>query len=131
MSDIIIKTTSLKAYDALFTMAENYGKSKEYPEYLWNALLNNEELMSEFIYYLEHGTLQDKMRVSGYALTDLYVFEIGSFNLFVNDVGKNNADCNKDLIIMDTFTLMARLIDYPEEIIKRLNEGRGMDKGFV
>lgn len=131
MSDIIIKTTNLKAYDALFTMANMYGKSEDYAEYLWAAMLNNEELMKEYIYYLEHGNLLDNMKVCGYTLTDLYVFQIGSYNLFVSDIGKNNSECNKDLIIMDTFMLMAKLINNPDEVINKMNEGRGMDKGFV
>lgn len=130
MSDIIINTTNLKAYEALFVMAAQFGKDKSYPEYLWNAMLDNEELMQEFIYYIEHGAILDKMKIHGYALTDLYVHQIVSYNLFVSDVGKNNSDCNKDLILMDTFTMMAKLIDNPDAVIKQLNEGRGMDKGL-
>lgn len=131
MSDIIIKTTNLKVYDAVFTMAEAYGKEKEYAEYLWNKLLSSQELMDEFIYYLEHGALLDKMKVEGYTLTDIYVYQITNYNLFISDIGKNSKSCNKDFVVMDTFYLMGKMLDEPEDVISRMNEGKGMDKGFV
>lgn len=128
MSDIIINTTSLKAFDALSTMSQLYGKEEGYADRLWQCMLDNNELMEEFIYYLEHGMILDKMKVSGYSLTDLYVFEIENFNLLITNLGKNSNDCNKDLMVLNTFYRMSELIENPEAMIRKLNEGRGMDK---
>lgn len=127
MTDIIINTTNIKVYEAIFELAKVYNRSDDEAQLLWEELLNSDEFMYEFVYYLEHGELNDKMQKYGFALSDIYVYQIGHYNLFISDIGKNYASCNKDAIVFDTFITMARLIKEPDSIIEKLSADLGND----
>ncbi len=46
------------------------------------------------------------------------------------DIGKNYGDCDKEALVLDTFAMMVELKKDPDPIIRRLEEGLGMDKLF-
>lgn len=130
MSDIIINTTAIKSFAALNELSEMLDIGDTERDYLWDALGQNEDFMYEFVYYLEHGTIKDNIRVEGYSLTDLYVDRLQHFNLYVADIGKNSGECDKDRIVLETFIIMAGLIKEPESTLEKLTKEKGMDKGF-
>ena len=127
MSDIIINTTNLKTYESIMEMSKMYGQTPEDANLLWNQLLTNDAFMYEFIYYLEHGSLCDKLRVHNFTLSDIYVYQIGHYNLFISDIGKNYASCNKNAIVFDTFITMAKLIADIDLILDKLTRSLGND----
>lgn len=128
MADIIINTTSLNAYHSLMEMAKVFNRNEEEADYIWSALIANSDFMYEFVYYLEHGCLYDKLKIQGHSLTDIYVYHIGHYNLFISDIGKNNAACNKNAIVYDTFLTMAKLILNPSDTLAMLEKDLGQDK---
>lgn len=74
MSGILYDARKVMAYQRLIQLGEYAGKSSDFLENLWTGLLPDEELMKEFMYYLDHHTLLDQVKCRGYALTDLYVW---------------------------------------------------------
>ena len=127
MANLIIDTTKIKVFERLKYLAEATGKDPAFADSLWESLLKYEDLYDEFVFYLENGNIRDGIVFRGYSLIDLYVHRIDCYNI-VNDTGKNTAACNKESMILETFKAMADLKDNPEEFIRRMNEGRGMDK---
>ena len=85
------------------------------------------ELMQEFAYYVDNQTLLDQIKCEGYGLTDLYVWQVERYNL-MQDYGKNGAECNKVAMVLDSLYMMAQMKKNPEEYVKRLNSGLGMDQ---
>ena len=43
------------------------------------------------------------------------------------DIGKNGSECSKEWLILETFMEMTKLMASPDEYIKKLDAGRGMD----
>lgn len=127
MANIILCTGKLKVYEDLKYLCNFTGKDEEFLSLLWEGLSSNEELYEEFAYYLDHHSIKDEITIEGYSLTDLYVYMIENYNL-LNDTGKNTAACNKEAIVLESFMGMVKLIKNPSEYIKKLEEGRGMDK---
>lgn len=127
MANIILCTAKLKIYEDLKYLCEFTGKDQSFLETLWNAMSENENLFEEFAYYIDNHCLKDEMKVSGYSLTDLYIHMIENYNL-LNDTGKNTILCNKEAMVLETFMGMWKLMQNPEEYIKKLQEGRGMDR---
>lgn len=127
MANIIFDTTRIKVFENLKYLAEATGKDSDFVNMLWEGLLKYEKLYEEFVFYLEHRTIKDELKVNGYSLLDLYVHRIDCYNI-VNDTGKNTEACNKESMILETFKAMVELMDNPEEYIRKMNEGRGMDK---
>lgn len=127
MANIILCTGKLKVYEDLKYLCEFTGKDQTFLDTLWEALSASDSLYEEFAYYIDNHSLKDEISVSGYSLTDLYIHMIENYNL-LNDTGKNTIRCNKEAMVLESFMGMWKLIQNPEEYIKKLQEGRGMDR---
>ena len=126
MSQIIYDTEKIKAYEGLKMLCEYTGKPESWCNELWLAMLTDYELYREFIYFLEHHSFADHMKVSGYSLTDFYVWQLERYNL-TRDIGKNPESCNKEEMVLQAFQTMAAMKKDPDYYIRKLDEGSGMD----
>jgi len=127
MAGILYDARHIKAYEALMELCGLAGESAEWGDALWKELLQDQELMEEMVYYLEHHCLNGKASVEGYTLIDLFVWEMDIYNL-IADSGKNTASCNKETMVLRAFRAMTEMKKDPERYRKRLSEGFGMDK---
>ncbi|MCQ2522932.1 MAG: hypothetical protein MJ123_01220 [Lachnospiraceae bacterium] len=126
MANIILCTGKLKVYEDLKYLCEFTGKGDDFRDSLWEALSNWEELYDEFAYYIDNHALKDQLSILGYSLTDLYIHMIENYNL-LNDTGKNTFLCNKEAMVLESFMGMWKLKENPQEYVKKLEAGRGMD----
>ena len=124
---IVVETTKFKIRGYLGDICEYAGMSEEWTDELWLELLSDEELYNEFIYYLENHTFLDKMKVAGYELSDIYVWQMDKYNL-IREIGKNPTTCNKETMVMNAFMCMAQMKRDPDTFIKRIESGRGNDR---
>ena len=127
MAGIMFDARRVKVYEGLKELCEYTGETQQWCDGLWEELMMNHDLFQEFVYYLEHHMLTENVKCEGYSLIDLYVWQMDKDNL-IHDTGKNTADCNKERMILHAFDMMAGMKKNPEVFVKKLNEGRGMDK---
>ena len=127
MNGIVYDARRIKAYEGFYQLGEYAGKENVWLDALWEEIVSDEGMMKEFMYYLDHHTLLDEMKCEGYALTDLYVWQMELSNLR-QDTGKNTAACNKDKLVLHALKTLLDMKKNPEEYLKKLNEGRGLDK---
>lgn len=124
---ILYDARKVKAYESLLMVGKAVGFEEEWCDRLWAEIILSEELYEELVYYLENHSLVEKMKCYGYSLIDLYVWQMNRYNV-IGDCGKNTATCNKDRMVLKAFYDMALMQKDPEGFIKKLTEGRGMDK---
>ena len=79
------------------------------------------------VFYLEHHYLTERVKCCGYSLIDLFVWQMNKYNI-IGDSGKNTDACNKDRMVLKAFHDMVQMRKEPESFVKKLTEGRGMDK---
>lgn len=127
MAQIILDSEKIKAYEGLKMLCEYAGKPRKWRDELWLNMLSDYELYKEFVYYLEHHSLADYMKVEGYSLTDFYVWQMEKYNL-ASDSGKNTERCNKEEMVLQAFKAMAGMKKNPDYYKRKLSEGSGMDK---
>lgn len=127
MNGIVYDARRIRAYEGFLVLGDYAGKDKEWLDKLWEELVMDEGLMSEFMYYLDHHTLKDEVKCRGYALTDLYVWQMNRYNL-IRDIGKNTSCCNKEAMVLGAFRTMLDMQKDPDTYVRRLTEGRGMDQ---
>ncbi len=123
---ILYDARKVKALGFLQDICEYAGLSTEWSDELWGAMLEDQNLYDEFVYYAEHHTFRDEYKIGGYALSDLYVWMMDKYNL-IREIGKNPTGCNKETMVMNAFMTMAKMKSDPEGYIKRLESGRGND----
>jgi len=124
---IILDARRILAMEALEDLGAYAGREKAWLDDLWQELIQQPALMKEFMYYIDHHTFLDEFRILGYAMTDLYVFQMSRYNL-IRDAGKNGPQCNKEFLALGAFADMAAMIKEPEKYEKKLSNGTGMDR---
>ena len=123
---IILDARRIKAYDTLNEIGRAAGKDTGFLDRLWTEMCADKELYTEFVYYLENHGFKDELKCCGYGLTDLYFYLMRRFEVS-QDIGKNYADCDKEALVLETFDMMVQMKKDPEPVIRRLEEGLGMD----
>ncbi len=123
---IIISTSRIKTCEGFYELCEYAGLSKDFADNLWTELLLDPAIYDEFVFYLENHTFKDSFKISGYSLSDLYVWQMDKYNL-IREIGKNPVSCNKETLVMNAFKTLADMKKNPEVYVKRIESGRGMD----
>ena len=127
MQGILYDATKVKVCQVFYEICDYAQLSGAWADELWSDILLHGQLYEELVYYIEHHTFLDKIKVAGYSLCDLYVWQMNRYNL-IKDTGKNPRTCNKEKMAMQAFRSMADLMDNPEEYQKKLEYGQGTDK---
>ncbi|MDE6917791.1 MAG: hypothetical protein K2P39_13455 [Lachnospiraceae bacterium] len=127
MAGILYDARRIKAYEGLRTLGALAEETEQWCDALWEELAFEQELLEEFVYYLEHRSLLDKVRCEGYGLTDLYIWQMNRYNL-IGDSGKNTDACNKDRMVLHAFRDMIDMKKEPAAYVKKMTMGRGMDQ---
>lgn len=127
MQQIIYDASKIKVYEALEKWCKYVHKNDEFLAGFWSRILKNKEIYDEFVYYLEHHELISQYMIQGYSMLDLFISQMEQYNL-KHDTGKNGVHCNKEKMVLQAFDVMLKMTENPEEIIKRLKSGEGMDK---
>ena len=110
---IILDARRIKAYDTLNEIGRAAGKDTGFLDRLWTEMC------------ADNG-FKDELKCCGYGLTDLYFYLMRRFEVS-QDIGKNYADCDKEALVLETFDMMVQMKKDPEPVIRRLEEGLGMD----
>ncbi len=124
---ILYDARKLKALEFLGDLAAYAGKDDDFVGRLWSELLADGELYKEFVYYADNHTFLDELKVRGYSMSDLYVWQMDKYNI-VRELGKNPAACNKETLVLNAFMEFANMKKDPDEYVKRIESGKGNDR---
>lgn len=127
MPNIIYDATRVKVCQGFYQICEYAGLEKEWTDELWQDIISAGDIYEELVYYIEHHTFMDRVKVEGYSLSDLYVWQMDKYNM-IRETGKNPITCNKEKMVMRSFRTMVDMKREPEKYVKRLREGRGEDR---
>lgn len=123
---IIYDANKIRVYECLEELCNYTRKGKDWMNEFWNALLENEAIYKEFVYYLGHHELSGTHRIAGYTVIDLFIWQLDSYQLRM-DAGKVDMRCNKEELILNAFYHFLKMEQTPDEYVKKLSRGTGMD----
>ena len=124
---IIISTSKIKVCEYFYRLCDFCNYDRAWSDALWSDMIANDAIFAELVYYLENHTFKDELKVAGYSLSDLYVFQMSKYNL-IREIGKNPVECNKERMVMNSFRMMVDMLADPETYVRRIEEGKGNDK---
>lgn len=127
MAGILYDARLIKAYEGLQALGETAGETSEWCEALWEEIVFSPDLLEELIFYLDNHYLTEEVKCEGYSMIDLYVWQMNRYNI-IGDSGKNTDTCNKDRMVLKAFRDMVNMRKNPDEYIKKMTLGRGMDR---
>ena len=119
--------TRVKVCKAFYEICDYAEFARERTDALWMEILSRKQVYRELVYYIAHHTFSDQLKVCGYGLCDLYVWQMNRYNL-IKDTGKNPRTCNKEKMAMQAFETLVALIKNPQENLKKLEYGQGTDR---
>ena len=110
---IIYNAGKIKSFENLKTLALMVGESDEFASSLWQDLLEDEDLLEEFNFYVVNRTLKGNVKCGEYSLLDLYFAQMNKYNYF-HDIGKNPNNCSKERMVLHAFKQMVEMKKDPD-----------------
>ena len=127
MSLILYNAGKIKSFENLKALAVLVGETEEYAVDLWQSMLEDEELLNEFNYFVVNRTLLGNVKCGELSLLDVYFNQMTKYNLF-HVMGKNTAECSKERMVLHAFKQMVEMRKDPLYMEHyRESEQNGMD----
>ena len=115
-----------KAYAWAEALCGYAGVDKAFLQDFWERLTDDPEIYEEFVYYLEHQDFLCKVKIEGYGLVDLMVFQIDHFRA-VMDQDVADMRFNKDKMLLMAFNSLLQMRWDPAPFV-RMQGQTGTDR---
>lgn len=116
-----------RAYEWAAALCKCAGANQMFLQDFWERLTADQEIYEEFVYYLEHQDFLYKVKIGGYGLVDLMIFQIDHFRA-VMDQDVSDMRLNKDKMLLMAFNSLLQMKKNPEPFLKIMQEQTGMDR---
>ncbi len=112
--------------DFIKELCQKSGESELFAGQFRDALLEDEEILREFTYYMEHRDFACKAKVSGFTVVDVMVWQMDHFKarLDRDNTGFRENPAKMALMAFDTLLKMRK---DPERYITRMSQETGTD----
>ncbi|MBD5552621.1 MAG: hypothetical protein HDQ96_15885 [Lachnospiraceae bacterium] len=116
-----------RAYAWAAALCRYAGADETFLQDFWERLTADEEIYEEFVYYLDHQDFLYKVKVEGYGLVDLMVFQIDHFRAVMD---RDVADMrhNKDKMLLMAFNSLLQMRKDPEPFVRMMQQETGTDR---
>ena len=116
-----------KAYAWAEALCGYAGADKAFLQDFWERLTDDPEIYEEFVYYLEHQDFLCKVKIEGYGLVDLMVFQIDHFRA-VMDQDVADMRFNKDKMLLMAFNSLLQMRRDPAPLVRMMQGQTGTDR---
>lgn len=119
-----------KAMDTLhnyiLALASKAGKEDSYGEKLWEEIRSSGGLLRELAYYHDYGKFLCEYQVEGYSLTDVLVWQVDHFKLYM-DRGEEMNRYHRERLLLSAFETMVEMKKNPAPYLRKLEGESGQD----
>ena len=102
------------------------GADEAFCQDFWNRLIADQEIFEEFVYYLEYQDFLYQVKIQGYGLVDLMIFQIDHFKATMD---QDVADMrhNKDKMLLMAFNSLLLMRQNPAPFVEMLQSQTGTE----
>ena len=108
------------------TLGESAKEGEVFLKALAEALLEEPEAAQEFAYYMETGDFLCKMKVDGYTVIDVMVWQMDHFKARL-DQDNSKTRQNGDRMVLLAFNTFLNLVKEPDQYIRKMQAETGTD----
>ena len=116
-----------QVYEWAAALCKYAGADENFLQDFWARLTADEEIYEEFVYYLEHQDFLCKVKIEGYGLVDLMIFQIDRFRA-VMDQDVADMRFNKDKMLLMAFNSLLQMRKNPEPFVRMMQGTTGTDR---
>lgn len=114
------------AYEWSKNLNRFVGRTEDEAENFWEELCSNEQLLEEFIFYMNNRQFLGSYEIEGMTIVDVLVWQMDHFKADL-DKGMYDMQSNPDVMILSAFETMIRMYHNPDEFISRFKQDTGTD----
>ncbi len=115
---------TLKNYILELSLAA--GKDEAYALQLWDGIRQSGGLLQELAYYHDYGKFLSRYQVAGYTLTDILVWQVDHFKLYM-DRPKEMNRYRQERLLLESFETMLRMEKNPDAFVDKMIGETGQD----
>ncbi len=116
-----------KAYEWAKALCLYAGADQAFLQDFWERLCADEGIYEEFVYYLNHQNFLSKVKIEGYGLVDLLIFQIDHFRA-VMDQDVADMRHNKDKMLLMALNSLLQMRKAPAPFIRAMQGETGTDR---
>lgn len=107
-------------------MIQKAGLDQSFAVDFYNSIIEDEDVLNEFITYLSEGKFTMANNVRGYSIVDILIWQLDHFRAYMDRglYGMRNNECEMILKAFDTFMKMKK---EPDKYVEMLTEETGTD----
>ena len=107
-------------------LCENAGDDQSFAEDFYERLTADQEILQEFVSYMESGNFACREKVCDYTVVDVMVWQIDHFKAWL-DRDTTGTKQNKDKMLLNAFDILLKMKQNPESYIQKMQLETGTD----
>lgn len=102
------------------------GEDRQFMESFIQKIKQDEEVLEEFVYYAENNQFADKVKVNGYSVIDVLIWQIDHFKAWL-DRDNTKTKENGSAMLLHAFDTFLNMRKAPEKYIRAMESETGTD----
>ena len=102
------------------------GLDEEFLGSFLGKLWEDREVLEEFVYYVEHNQFADRIKVNGYGIVDVLVWQIDHFKAWL-DRDNTQTKENGSAMLLRAFDTFLDMRKCPEKYVRAMESETGTD----
>lgn len=107
-------------------LCENAGEDQSFAEDFYERLTADQEILQEFVSYMESGNFACRAKVCDYTVVDVMIWQIDHFKAWL-DRDTTGTKQNKDRMLLNAFDILLKMKQNPESYIQKMQLETGTD----
>lgn len=107
-------------------LGDQAGLDEEFLGSFLGKLWEDREVLEEFVYYAEHNQFADKIKVNGYGIVDVLVWQIDHFKAWL-DRDNTQTKENGSAMLLRAFDTFLDMRKCPEKYVRAMESETGTD----
>ena len=109
-----------------YMIAKNAGKDTAFADDLIERLNSSNEIMKEYLYYMDNRTFLGEYSVGGMTVVDIMIWQMDHFKSDL-DRGLYDMQSNPDRMLLSAFETMLQMEKEPQKYLERYGQDTGTD----
>ena len=107
-------------------LCENAGEDQSFAEDFYERLTADQEILQEFVSYMESGNFACRAKVCDYTVVDVMIWQIDHFKAWL-DRDTTGTKQNKDKMLLNAFDILLKMKQNPESYMQKIQLETGTD----
>ena len=117
----------MRAFDFTLELAQNAEVTSDFVAKFWNALVSYKDVYEEFLYYMKKKDFLCKVKIEGYTLVDIMIYQVDHFKAALDRVDLKKYKHNGEFMVLMAFNTLLEMKENPSGYVYKMQHESGTD----